>query len=147
MPQDNEVKHAHEHEDKVHKEMREDKVETVEENLHFLNKNDDQIHSNNASGHGSGAPSAEQHDLITGDKIKHVYELLPNWHKDQLRRLEIVAPGTQLHANSAYIDLHAIDKGEFRAKGDEVVHTENQLLVSKKDTDYETYHRLVQNDV
>lgn len=132
MSQDTTTKHAHEHADKMRKEARE---EAVGENA----LNEAALHGDSHTGQqGMMKPNS---DLIEGTEIKAVYEMLPEWHKDELRRLFFVAPGTRLKQGDVYFDLRTPDRGELIAHGEEEVHEE--LLVPKKAVDYEIWNKLM----
>ncbi len=74
-------------------------------------------------------------------EVKEVYHLLPDWHKDELRRLLIVPQGTRLQQGDVYCDLRFPQRGELVAHGEEEIHDE--LLVPKKGTDYEIWNKLL----
>ncbi len=132
MSQDKETKHAFEHTDKMRKLAREEAV--GEDAL-----NEAALHGDSHTGQqGMLAPDS---DLIEGTKIKVVYEMLPDWHKDELRRLFFVAPGTRLKQGDVYLDLRTPDRGELIAHGEEEVHEE--LLIPKKAVDYEIWNKLM----
>ncbi len=132
MSQDKERKHAFEHTDKMRKEAREEAV--GEDAL-----NEAALHGDSHTGQqGMMKPGG---DLIEGTEIKAVYEMLPDWHKDELRRLFFVAPGTRLKQGDVYLDLRTPDRGELIAHGEEEVHEE--LLVPKKAVDYEIWNKLM----
>jgi len=80
-------------------------------------------------------------DLIEAAEIKDVYGLLPDWHKDELRRLSVVSRGTRLIQGEVFCDLRTPDRGELVAHGEEEVHDE--LLVPKKAVDYEIWNKLI----
>ncbi len=80
-------------------------------------------------------------DLIEGTEIKQLRDMLPDWHKDELRRLLIVSPGTRLAQGDVYCDLRFRERGELVAHGEEEVHEE--LLVPKRAVDYEIWNKLL----
>ena len=132
MSQDKTTKHAYEHTDKMRKEAREEAL--GEDAL-----NEAALHGDSHTGqNGMMKPDG---DLIEGTEIKMVYEMLPEWHKDELRRLFFVAPGTRLKQGDVYLDLRTPDRGELIAHGEEEVHEE--LLVPKKAVDYEIWNKLM----
>lgn len=132
MSQDTERKHAFEHTDKMRKIARD---EALGEDV-----------LNEAALHGDSHPGQQGMirpggDLIEGTEIKMVYEMLPEWHKDELRRLFFASPGTRLKQGDVYFDLRTPDRGELIAHGEEEVHEE--LLVPKKAVDYEIWNKLM----
>ncbi len=132
MSQDKERKHAFEHTDKMRKEARDEAL--GEDAL-----NEAALHGDSHTGqNGMMKPDS---DLIEGTAIKMVYDMLPDWHKDELRRLFFVAPGTRLAQGDVYLDLRTPDRGELIAHGEEEVHEE--LLVPKKAVDYEIWNKLM----
>lgn len=132
MSQDTTRKHAFEHTDKMRKEAR---AEAVGEDA----LNEAALHGDNHTGQQGMLKPNE--DLIEGTEIKAVYEMLPDWHKDELRRLFFVAPGTRLAQGDGYLDLRTPDRGELIATGEEEVHEE--LLIPKKAVDYEIWNKLM----
>ena len=77
---------------------------------------------------------------MRGGDIKQVYDILPEWHKDEIKRLRFVPPGTRLNSGDIYIDIRNTAAGELVAHGEETVGEE--LLVPKHDTDYEIWNKL-----
>jgi len=100
--------------------------------------NAEALHSVNHT--GQEAMGTDQEEPRDGSQIKAVYELLPDWHKDELRRLTIVPTGTRLQAGDVFCDLRTPDRGELVAHGEEQVGGE--LLVAKRGTDYEIWNKL-----
>lgn len=132
MSQDTKTRQAYEHTAQVEKQARaEDKAEDA--------LNEAVLHADQHTGQQGVLPSAQTDDLPAGD-IKPVYDLLPDWHKDEIRRLRIVPPGTRLNAGDVFIDLRNRVAGELVAHGEETVGEE--LLVPKHDTDYEIWNKL-----
>ena len=72
--------------------------------------------------------------------LKQVYGLLPDWHKDEIRRLRVMPPGTRLNSGDVFLDLRNPAAGELVANGEETVGEE--LLVPKHETDYEIWNKL-----
>lgn len=132
MSQDTERKHAFEHTDKMRKIAREEAL--GEDAL-----NEAALHGDSHTGQNGMLKPSE--DLIEGTEIKSVYTMLPEWHKDELRRLFFVAPGTSLKQGDIYFDLRTPDRGELIAHGEEEVHEE--LLVPKKAVDHEIWNKLM----
>ena len=132
MAQDTETKHAFEH---TAQERKRERAEKADETA----VNNEALHADNHTGQfGINTHGGEP---IQADTLKAVYDLLPDWHKDELRRLTVAAPGTRLTQGDIYCDLRVRDRGELVAHGEEEVHEE--LLVPKKGTDYEIWNKLL----
>lgn len=132
MPQDQEVKHAYEHADKLAKEQREEDRADAEVNEAVL-------HADNHTGQQGMLPTDDE--PIEGDHIKALREMLPEFHKDELRRISVQPRGTRLKQGGVYLDLRFREAGELTAHGEEEVHDE--LLVAKHDVDYEIWNKLL----
>lgn len=132
MAQDTETKHAYEHTAQERKRERAEQQDETE-------VNDAALQADNHTGQGGMLPQGGE--LIQGDTLKALYSLLPDWHKDELRRLSVVSPGTRLVQGDVYCDLRVRERGELVAHGEEEVHEE--LLVPKKGTDYEIWNKLL----
>ncbi len=61
---------------------------------------------------------------------------------DELGRLSILAVGTQLNQGATYVDVNDLASGPFKAIGSQEAGADNSY-VSKRDTDYELWNRLV----
>ncbi|MDP8938488.1 MAG: hypothetical protein M3O23_12305 [Actinomycetota bacterium] len=61
---------------------------------------------------------------------------------DELARLSILAVGAQLDQGATYVDLNDLARGPFKAIGSQEASADNSY-VSKRDTDYELWNRLV----
>lgn len=136
MSQDQTTKHTYEHAAKLEKEAR---AEAQANDL----ANSAALKADNHTGQEGMLPSGG--DLIEGTEIKEVFGLLPDWHKDELRRLLVVARGTRLNQGDVLIDLRTPDRGELVAHGEEEVHEE--LLVPKRAVDYEIWNKLLNKPV
>lgn len=132
MSQDQTTKHAFEHTAKMEKQAREEAREEDALNTAALR-------ADNHTGQEGMMPVGG--DLIEGTEIKALREMLPDWHKDELRRLLIVAPGTRLNQGDIFCDLRFLERGELVAHGEEEVHEE--LLVPKRAVDYEIWNKLL----
>jgi hypothetical protein len=132
MPQDTEQKHAYEHTAQEEKRQREEKREEAEIDSAALRAD------SHAGQQGLTTPDTT---LIEGTEIKELHTMLPDFHKDELRRLLIVAPGTRLTQGGIYCDLRLRDNGELVAHGEEEVHEE--LLVPKHAVDHEIWNKLL----
>lgn len=131
MPQDIEKKHQFEHERQEHKEARAEAQ--ADQTL-----NDAVLEADNHTGQQGMLPTDSEPQPATENK--QVYDLLPDWHKDELRRLFLTPRGTRLKPGGVYIDLRYPAAGELTAKGEEEVHDE--LLVAKNDVDFEIWNKL-----
>jgi len=132
MSQDQTTKHAFEHTAKMEKQAREEAREEDALNAAALR-------ADNHTGQEGMMPVGG--DPIEGTEIKALREMLPDWHKDELRRLLIVAPGTRLNQGDIFCDLRFLERGELVAHGEEEVHEE--LLVPKRAVDYEIWNKLL----
>ncbi len=133
MPQDTQTKHAYEHTAKMEKEARaEEKAEDV--------LNDTLLRADQHTGQQGVLPREDPNGTLRAADIKQVYDLLPEWHKDEVARLRVVPPSTRLNSGDIFIDLRNPAAGELVAHGEETVGEE--LLVPKHDTDYEIWNKL-----
>ena len=76
---------------------------------------------------------------------KGLHRSLPELTDDELRRLSVLEPGTQLDQGGVYLDLNHLEVGPITAFGDQVA-APNNRFVSKKETDYELWNRLTGRD-
>lgn len=136
MSQDTQTKHAYEHTAKMEKEAREEAVAEDATNAAALK-------ADNHTGQENMRPVGGT--LIEATEIKEVYGLLPEWHKDELRRLFVVSRGTRLTQGEVFCDLRTPDRGELVAHGEEEVHDE--ILVPKKAVDYEIWNKLIGKEI
>lgn len=132
MSQDQTTKHAFEHTAKMEKQAREEA--RGEDALNAA-----ALQADSHTGQQGMLPVGG--DLIEGTEIKQLRDMLPDWHKDELRRLLIVSPGTRLAQGDVYCDLRFRERGELVAHGEEEVHEE--LLVPKRAVDYEIWNKLL----
>ena len=132
MSQDQTTKQAYEHTAKMEKAAREDALAEDELNASALK-------ADNHTGQQGMMPTDET--LIEATEIKEVYALLPEWHKDEMRRLFVVPRGTRLTQGHVFCDLRFRERGEVVAHGEEEVHDE--LLVPKSAVDYEIWNKLL----
>jgi hypothetical protein len=88
---------------------------------------------------GVFAPSS---DALNAADVKDAYDMLHQrgWHRDEISRLRLVPPGTLLPQGGVYLDLRNLVAGELTATGEETIGVE--LLVPKRDTDYEMWNKL-----
>ncbi|MBV9851618.1 MAG: hypothetical protein JO250_18265 [Armatimonadetes bacterium] len=132
MSQDHKTKNAYEHTAKREKQAREEAKD--DDAL-----NDAVLHADQHTGQQAVLPP-QQEDLLNAADLKEVYAILPDWHKDEIKRLRLVPPGTRLNLGDVFIDLRNPAAGELVAHGEETVGEE--LLVPKHDTDYEIWNKL-----
>lgn len=133
MPQDKETRHAFEQAAKERKADRsaQDADDAVNEAV---------LRSDQHTGQ-QGVLSAPTDELNAAD-VKDAYDPLhqAGWHRDEIRRLRVVPPGTRLQPGDVYLDLRNLAAGELVAHGEETVGAE--LLVPKRDTDFEIWDKL-----
>ena len=132
MPQDLDKKHAFEHTAREEKRLRGEKSEETEINNAAL-------HADSHTGQQGMMPT--DHALIEATEVKELYTMLPDFHKDELRRVLVVPQGTRLQQGDIFCDLRFRESGELVAHGEEEVHDE--LLVPKKAVDYEIWNKLL----
>ncbi len=132
MPQDLDRKHAFQHTAQEEKRQREEKREETEINNAALQ-------ADNHTGQQGMMPTDTT--LIEGTEIKELYTMLPDFHKDELRRVLVVPPGTRLQQGDVFCDLRFRESGSLVAHGEEEIHDE--LLVPKKAVDYEIWNKLL----
>lgn len=134
MPQDQKVRQRYEHE------AAERKAERIEAALDD-EIDEERLHLENHV-HQEGVPvSGSDRRFVTAIDVKEAHALLPDFHRDELRRIQIVAPGQRLSAGDVYLDLRDRGRGELVATGEETVGGE--LLVSKRETDYVLWDKLI----
>ena len=75
---------------------------------------------------------------------KDLHDRLPQLDNDELARLPVLDPGTQLEQGGVYLDLNQLDKGPFKALGRAA--STNERLVAKQQTDYLLWNRLTGQD-
>ena len=133
MAQDQKIKHAYEHTAKMEKDARaENKTEDA--------LNETMLRTDQHTGQQNILSRENPDDLVRAADIKQVYDLLPDWHKDEIKRLRVMPPGTRLNSGDIFIDLRNPAAGELVAHGEETVGEE--LLVPKHDSDYEIWNKL-----
>nr|MBA2289861.1 hypothetical protein [Chloroflexia bacterium] len=64
---------------------------------------------------------------------------------EEMNRLSVVEPGTQLPQGSVYLDLNDLNRGAFKAIGGQEAGRQERL-VAKSETDYELWNRLAGRD-
>ena len=81
-------------------------------------------------------------DSMPASDDKQLRTEMPDLDADDLKRLSILKSGTQLDQGSVYVDLNDIERGPFKAIGDQEA-SDDTRYVAKRDTDYEMWGRLV----
>src|SRR4051794_1443406 len=76
---------------------------------------------------------------------KRVRNELPFLNNEELGRLSVIDQGVMLEQGGVYLDLDRLESGPFKAIGGHVVE-DGQRLIAKRDTDYELWNRLTEND-
>ena len=84
-------------------------------------------------------------NVTAGDDDKDLAELLPQLTDDELGRLAILNPGTQLPQGAVFLDLNDLKKGPFKAIGGHEA-AKGQRLIAKSETDYELWNTLAGRD-
>lgn len=97
------------------------------------------LHGTDRAGQHAGASEPQ---TISADGIKEIYDLLPDFPKDTLRQIQVVATGERLEQGAVYCDLRDPERREFRAMGGTTAEP-NNLYVSKSGTDYPLWNRLI----
>jgi hypothetical protein len=76
---------------------------------------------------------------------KALHRRLPELTSEELSRLQVLESGTRLEQGATYVDLNRLAEGPFKALGGHEA-TENDRYIAKRDTDYELWNRLVDED-
>lgn len=82
--------------------------------------------------------------LRDASEIKELYALLPDFHKDELRRVFVLPPGALLRPGQVLCDVRVRDRGALIADGEEEV--QDELLVPKDAVDYEIWDKLINRE-
>lgn len=98
-----------------------------------------------AQGRTTSAPDGHTDESIPGIADKDLHRRFQELSPDELRRLSILEPGTQLEQGGVYLDLNDLERGPFKAIGGQVA-TPGTRYIAKRDTDYELWNRLVGQD-
>ena len=134
MTQDTSVKARYEHEQAARKAQREETA--IDDAI-----NEDRLHADNHLHQEGVLESAAEMRTISAGDVKEAYELLPEFHHDELRQIRIIESGVRLHVGSVFVDLRDRGHGERVAHGEETVGSE--LLVSKRETDYVIWNKIL----
>jgi hypothetical protein len=92
---------------------------------------------------GNPGGHADETNPAVEDKVLH--HTLSRLDNDELARLDVIEPGTQLEQGGTYLDLNMIEKGPFKALGGHAA-APSERLIAKRDTDYLIWNRLVGQD-
>ncbi len=103
--------------------------------------NPDFLGGRNVGLHG---PHPEKH-ARTAFEVKRVHRRFHQFTDDELKRIPIVPTGTRLEQGATYVDLRALDEGEFTATA-QIVATPDHWFVPKREVDYDLWNRLTQRD-
>lgn len=94
--------------------------------------------------HPAGAAGqTPESTAAVGDKSLH--GKLAMFDNAELARLPVLDPGVTLEQGSVYLDLNDLARGPFKALGGQEV-TAGDRYVSKRETDYDLWNRLVGED-
>ena len=93
----------------------------------------------------TGQPGGHADETVPAVDDKDLQNTLSQLNKDELARLAVIEPGTQLEQGGTYLDLNQVDKGPFKALGGHAA-TPKERLIAKRDTDYLLWNRLVGQD-
>jgi hypothetical protein len=92
--------------------------------------------------HGELGANPER-DAPNAEVITELHKLLPDFTRDELRRMVVLQPGDVLEQGATYIDLRHPRRGEFTAeKPEQVGRLDLNLFIPKQQTDYELWNRL-----
>ena len=84
-------------------------------------------------------------NVTAGDDVKALTKKFSQLTDDELGRLSVVEPGTQLPQGAVFLDLNDIEKGPFKAIGGHEA-SKGQRLIAKSETDYELWNKLAGRD-
>jgi hypothetical protein len=73
---------------------------------------------------------------------KEAHQRLANLTDDNLRQIRVLEEGRRLKQGATYVDLNALERGEFTATGDMTAEQEN-LYVAKQETPYHLWSLLI----
>jgi hypothetical protein len=99
---------------------------------------DRDLHGDDRAGQHAGV-----HDVRTfrGDDVKALYDRFPDFTKDDLKRIFVLAQGERLEQGAVYLDLSEETREPFVAQGG-MEAQEPHIYVPKALVDYETWNRL-----
>ena len=89
----------------------------------------------------SGQHAGHTMESRTAVDDKGVHQQLPELGNEELARLRVLEPGTQLHQGSVYLDLNDLARGPFQAVGSQTAEPGSRYI-AKRDTDYDLWNRL-----
>lgn len=93
---------------------------------------------------GRGSETADLGDttVVTRTLAHHEAREARDRLGDAIERVTVLVPGTRLRQGSTYLDLERLEDGPFVARAGQEV-DEHELIVSKKELDYEAWNALV----
>jgi hypothetical protein len=92
---------------------------------------------------GPGGGHTAESGPAADDKALH--NRFPELTGDELSRLQVLEPGTRLEQGGTNVDLNRLSEGPFKALGGHEA-TEDNRYIAKRDTDYELWNHLVDQD-
>ena len=89
-------------------------------------------------------PGSYADEISPAVDVKELHDRLPQLTNDELARLPVLDPDTQLERGSVYLDLNQLDKGPFKALARPA--SRNERLIAKQQTDHILWNRLAGED-
>lgn len=90
---------------------------------------------------GTAAPHSHADESTNAAADKGLRERFDDLRDDELARLSILRPDTQLEQGAVYLDLDDLDRGPFKAIGGEKTRP-GQHVLAKRESDYLLWNRL-----
>jgi hypothetical protein len=87
--------------------------------------------------------SHPEKDARTAFDVKPAHRQLDQLNDAELKRIPIMPTGARLEQAATYLDLRALDQGEFTATGN-MVAGPGHWIVPKTEVDYELWNRLLE---
>lgn len=101
------------------------------------------LHPDFMAGQNRGDIGPNRDDaLVAADLLKLLHTVLPDFDRDDLRRIPLLALGTRLQQGATYVDIQDPARRPFTATADMYVGLGN-LIVPKAEIDYRLWNRLV----
>jgi hypothetical protein len=101
------------------------------------------LNPNSAAGQNSGLESQQaSKDAPSAFDMKELHERLTGFTSEEMRRIQVLPPGTRLEQGATYVDLNKLYEGEFKARGD-MEAGPNTLYVPKSEVDYQLWNKLI----
>lgn len=105
---------------------------------------DRDLHKNpNAGINDDAINNAPTLDAPSAYDITELHNELKDFTDDELRRIQVLRPGTRLKQGATYIDLRAPSRQEFTAEDGNIEAGEHNWFVPKSQTDYVLWNRLI----